>query len=398
MNKAPKLRFKEFSGDWENKKLGEVTQITGGGTPSTTEKQYWNGNIPWFTPTEIKSQKYVSMSERTITSEGLCKSSAKILPKGTILLTTRASLGDMAIVQNEVTTNQGFQSIIASEKVSNEFIYYLQNQIKKYCYKNASGSTFLEISKKNIENFRFNMPSIEEQEKIASFFSLIDAKIYLQSEKVEALKDYKKGMMQKIFSRELRFKDDEGRDYPDWEENKLGEILSIPEKIKEDNISKDKLLTVKLHRKGVQVKESTDTLSIGSTIYYKRKSGQLIYGKQNFFNGAIDIIPDRFDGFISSGDVPALDINKEIADSRFILNIIGRDIFYKKTESLATGTGSKRLHENILFTITIDLPCMDEQKKIVKFLNGIDLKIDKEQEKLDYLNEYKKGLLQQMFV
>lgn len=225
MNKTPKLRFKEFSGDWERRKLGNVAKIVGGGTPSTTENEYWNGNIPWFTPTEIKLRKFVSMSERTITEEGLKKSSAKILPKGAILLTTRASLGDMAIASREVTTNQGFQSIIAGNDINNEFIYYLQPKLKKYCYKNASGSTFLEISKSNIEQFKFYMPSKEEQEKIASFFSLIDDKISLQGEKVEALKEYKKGMMQKIFSRELRFKDDEGRDYPEWEEKKITKLL-----------------------------------------------------------------------------------------------------------------------------------------------------------------------------
>ena len=398
MNKTPKLRFKEFSGDWESKKIVEVAKVVGGGTPSTIETKYWNGNIPWFTPTEIKSQKFVSISERTITEEGLKKSSAKILPKGTVLLTTRASLGDMAIAEKQVTTNQGFQSIIAGESINNEFIYYLQPKLKRYCYKNASGSTFLEISKNSIEQFKFKMPSLEEQEKIASFFSLIDKKISLQSEKVEMLKEYKKGMMQKIFSRELRFKDDSRIDYPEWKCMKLEDILTIPEKIKEENISKDKLLTVKLHRKGVHVNENTETLSIGSTVYYKRKAGQIIYGKQNFFNGAIAIIPKKFDGFISSGDVPALDVNNNVADSVYILNFIGRDTFYKRTEALATGTGSKRLHENILLDISIELPCIDEQKKIVDLLNKINEKLEKEQEKLDSLNEYKKGLLQQMFV
>ncbi len=197
------LRFKDDDGidysEWEEKKLGDIATIVGGGTPSTTEDQYWNGEIQWFTPTEIKEQKFVSTSIRTITYEGLRKSSAKILPKGTILLTTRASLGDMAIANNEVTTNQGFQSIIAKDNVNNQFIYYLQEKIKKYCYKNASGSTFLEISKKTIESFKLKLPCLEEQNKIVEVLSILDNKIEKEQEKLNSLNEYKKGLLQQIF-------------------------------------------------------------------------------------------------------------------------------------------------------------------------------------------------------
>lgn len=197
------LRFKDDEGrdypEWEEKKLGDISTIVGGGTPSTTEEQYWNGEIQWFTPTEIKEQKFVSTSMRTITDKGLRKSSAKILPKGTILLTTRASLGDMAIANNEVTTNQGFQSIIVKDNVNNQFIYYLQEKIKKYCYKNASGSTFLEISKKTIENFKLNVPCLEEQNKIVDILSSLDKKIEKEQDKLDSLNEYKKGLLQQMF-------------------------------------------------------------------------------------------------------------------------------------------------------------------------------------------------------
>jgi type I restriction enzyme S subunit len=105
------LRFPEFEGDWEKTKLGNIAEIVGGGTPDTTIDEYWNGNIQWFTPSEIKSN-YVAKSIRTITNLGLQKSSAKLLPMGTILLTTRATIGEVAITTEECTTNQGFQSLI----------------------------------------------------------------------------------------------------------------------------------------------------------------------------------------------------------------------------------------------------------------------------------------------
>lgn len=404
MSKTPKLRFKEFSGDWESKKLGDVAQIVGGGTPSTTESEYWNGNIPWFTPTEIKSEKFVSISERTITEEGLKKSSAKILPKGTVLLTTRASLGDMAIANQEVTTNQGFQSIIAGKDVNNEFIYYLQPKLKKYCYKNASGSTFLEISKSNIEQFKFNMPSIEEQEKIASFFSLIDEKISLQGEKVEALKDYKKGMMQKIFSRELRFKDDEGRDYPEWEEKKITEVAKTSiglvttmtenyvedgvklirnSDIKENKIKKDNLINLDIE---FAAQNEHRKLKINDVVTVH--TGDI---------GTSAVIDEDMDGCLGFATLNTRPDNN-IIDSHYLCHYFNS--FRNKKYAIRMSTGDGRSNYNLkdFNNANILIPCIEEQKKIVNVLSNIDLKLDKEQEKLDSLNEYKKGLLQQMFV
>lgn len=389
MKNVPKLRFKEFSGEWEEKKLGDICEIIMGQSPSSSCYNENNIGLPLIQgKADIKDRKTLP---RIYTSD-----ITKICDVGDIIMSVRAPVGYISKSSQKSCIGRGVCGIKA--KQNREFIYQFLIGYEDKWDKISQGSTFESINRNDIDNTKISIPSLQEQEKIAFFLSLIDDKINLQSEKVKYLKDYKKGLMQKIFSRELRFKDENGNDYPEWEEKKLGEILSIPDKIKENYICKDRLLTVKLHRKGIQVNENTETLNIGSTVYYKRKAGQLIYGKQNFFNGAIDIIPDKLDGFISSGDVPSLDINENIANGKFILGYIGRESFYKKTEALATGTGSKRLHENILFEININLPCLDEQNKISNLLSSVDKKIEKEQEKLDSLNEYKKGLLQQMFV
>ena len=405
MSKTPKLRFKEFSGEWKTDTLGDRAYIKGRiGWKNLKQEEYTvegpyliagkhikNGIIDWDKCDHISMERYEESPEIALQNDD-------------IIFSKDGSLGNPALIENlkfEATINGTMMLVRLDNNIIHpKYFYYILNSIyfEKLISVLKSGSSIPHIFQRDIVSFKFPITKIEEQEKIASFLSLIDKKISLQSEKVEMLKEYKKGMMQKIFSRELRFKDDSRIDYPEWKCMKLEDILTIPEKIKEENISKDKLLTVKLHRKGVHVNENTETLSIGSTVYYKRKAGQIIYGKQNFFNGAIAIIPKKFDGFISSGDVPALDVNNNVADSVYILNFIGRDTFYKRTEALATGTGSKRLHENILLDISIELPCIDEQKKIVDLLNKINEKLEKEQEKLDSLNEYKKGLLQQMFV
>ncbi|MDO5106066.1 restriction endonuclease subunit S, partial [Capnocytophaga sp.] len=178
------MRFPEFLEQWEEKMLGEVAIIVGGGTPDTSVDEYWNGNIQWFTPTEIK-ENYVDKSLRTITRLGLKKSSAKLLPKGAILLTTRATIGDVAIALRECTTNQGFQSLIVNEGFSNIFISNWLKQNKKELIKKANGSTFIEISKSEIETIYIKIPTLAEQTKIASFLSKLDDRIQAQSQTIE---------------------------------------------------------------------------------------------------------------------------------------------------------------------------------------------------------------------
>ncbi|HOG42430.1 MAG TPA: restriction endonuclease subunit S, partial [Bacteroidales bacterium] len=151
----PNLRFPEFTEEWERCHLSDIADIIGGGTPNTSVSEYWGGNIQWFTPSEIGKEKYVSLSERTISDIGLKNSSAKILPQGAVLLSTRATIGECSITLNECTTNQGFQSLVAKiNKVTSEFLYYLVSTIKKEMLRRSCGSTFLEISSSELKKIR----------------------------------------------------------------------------------------------------------------------------------------------------------------------------------------------------------------------------------------------------
>ena len=200
---SQKLRFKDDNGnnypDWEEKRLGDICKIIGGGTPDTNNAKYWGDDINWFTPTEI-IKKYVDCSNRKISNLGLLKSSAKILPIGTVLLTTRATLGEMSILQIEATTNQGFQSLIPNKNlVTSEFIYYCQPIIKYFCYKYANGSTFLEISKQTLAKLKLMIPNEGEQNKISDFLSKFDDKIQQEECILNNVQTYKKGLLQQMF-------------------------------------------------------------------------------------------------------------------------------------------------------------------------------------------------------
>ncbi|WP_455261769.1 restriction endonuclease subunit S [Neisseria sp.] len=194
--KIPKIRFKGFEGEWECRKLGAEVEIVGGGTPDTTNSTYWNGDIDWYSPTEIGEAAYANGSVKKITLLGLQKSSAQILPANrTVLFTSRASIGDMAILTKDGSTNQGFQSFVVGERLDVYFFYTMGFKIKDYALKNASGSTFLEISKNTLSQMEFFAPSLKEQTAIGLFFRQLDETIALQSAEVEKLNQLKKGLL-----------------------------------------------------------------------------------------------------------------------------------------------------------------------------------------------------------
>lgn len=194
--KIPKIRFKGFEGEWECRKLGAEVEIVGGGTPDTTNSTYWNGDIDWYPPTEIGEAAYANGSVKKITLLGLQKSSAQILPANrTVLFTSRASIGDMAILTKDGATNQGFQSFVVGERLDVYFLYTMGFKIKDYALKNASGSTFLEISKNTLSQMEFFAPSLKEQTAIGNFFRQLDETIALQSAEVEKLSQLKKGLL-----------------------------------------------------------------------------------------------------------------------------------------------------------------------------------------------------------
>ena len=193
------MRFPEFSGVWKKCTINDLATVVGGGTPDTTVKSYWGGDIQWFTPSEIGKNKYVDFSLRTITRDGLDNSSAKLLPLHTILLSSRATVGECSIASNECTTNQGFQSLIAKQ-CNIDFLYYLIQTKKKDLIRNACGSTFLEISANEIRKIKVAVPVQNEQEQIAKLLSLVDERIATQNKIIEKYESLINGINCKIFA------------------------------------------------------------------------------------------------------------------------------------------------------------------------------------------------------
>ena len=372
----PKLRFNGFNDGWESTKIGEIAEIVGGGTPKTEVEKYWNGEIKWFTPSEIGKTKYIKDSERHITEKGLKNSSAKLLPANTILLSSRATVGEVSIALTECSTNQGFQSLITKNNVDNEFVYYLISTIKNEFIRRASGSTFLEISKNEIKRIPITIPTLSEQKKISNLFSAIDNKIELLEEKHEYYQDFKKFLMQQIFAQKLRF---------DYEIVKLKNISKI--------------------NKGKQLNKDA---MIEDGEYYVLNGGQEPSGYTNEWNTPENTITISEGGnscgfvnfneekFWSGGHCYFLSDLDNQTDTYYLYSYLK----FKEEHimRLRVGSGLPNIQKSDIENFKVQLVSKEEQNKISNLLLSADKKVDFIKNQKENFENFKHGLLQQMFV
>lgn len=395
----PQFRFPEFKDEWRESTIKNVSEIVGGGTPDTTKNIYWNGGINWFTPSEIK-ENFVSESERKITELGLKKSSARILPIGTILLTTRATIGDVAISNIECTTNQGFQSLIVNEKNNNYFLLNWIKNHKKEFYRRANGSTFLEVSKSEIGKIKLSIPTLPEQQKIAQFLTAVDTKLNLLNRKKEQLQQYKKGIMQKIFSQEIRFKPENekpvaerSRSYPKWETKTLGEIAVITMGQSPDSKSyNDKGKGMFLIQGNADINNRVSSPRIWTTEPTKTcQSGDLLLTVR----APVGSIAKSIHNACIGRGVCTIKSNSK-SNSNFLYQFF---LSYEpKWKRLEQGSTFTAVNSSDIKTVKINLPSIPEQTQIAQFLTAIDHKMNQVTTQIDQTTLFKKGLLQKMFV
>lgn len=388
-NGIPKLRFPGFTGAWEQRKLGEVAEIVGGGTPSTKVKEYWDGDINWYSPVEIGNSIYASGSVKRITKLGLEKSSAKILPKGTVLFTSRAGIGNTAILSKEAATNQGFQSIVPKKKLLDSYFIFTETPfLKKYGEINGAGSTFVEVSGKQMAKMPLRLPLLEEQKKIGVFFKQIDSLIALHQRKLEHLQEQKKGLLQKMFPKngetvpEVRFPG-----FTDaWEQRKLGEVLSYeqpgPYIVNSDNYD---------NKFNVPVLTAGKSFILGFTNEVKgiKKASEsdpvIIF--DDFTTGSHYV---DFPFKVKSSALKILSKTNEKIDTKFIYEVLSKINYVPQSH--------ERHWISQFSKFNVMIPTSQEQEKVGNFLKQLDHLIALHQRKLDHLELMKKGLLQQMFV
>ena len=386
---VPIFRFPQFdkNGEWENKLLKQVGEFIGGGTPDTNIAEYWDGEIQWFTPTEIKD-RFLTQSIRTITESGLKNSSAKLLPEGALLICTRAKVGDVGIAKNMCCTNQGFQSLVVKNSEDNLFWYYWILHHKKELLKRASGSTFIEIGKSEISNIPSFRPNKQEQQKIAACLSSLDDLITAENQKLETLKAHKNGLLQNLFPAEgetlpkLRFNT---TGY--WEEKPLGKIAQ------------------NLNSKRIPI---TENLRIKGNIPYIGASGIIDYVKDYIFDDDLLCISEDGANLLMRTYPIAFSITGKTwvnnhahvlkFENKYIQIIVENQLNNKNLEDFLTGMAQPKLNRAKLDLIPIQIPVStEEQQKIASHLTASDSLITLQTQKIESLKLHKKGLMQGLF-
>ena len=401
---VPKLRFPGFTEPWEQRKLGDIATITGGGTPSTNISEYWNGDIDWYSPVEIGEKRYASGSIRKITKLGLEKSSAKILPVGTVLFTSRAGIGNTAILQVEGCTNQGFQSITPNSKeLDTYFLYTMTPKLKRYGEVTGAGSTFVEVSGKQMEQMNLMIPSLDEQKHVSQLFKVMDDAITLHQRKLEHLKLKKKSLLQKLFPKEgevcpeLRFP---GFTDP-WEQRKLIYIFSdfiVPMRDKPKVFSGTTPWTRIEDIEGRYINTSLSGQFVSDETIKSMNlkvipKGSLIVSASATFGVVAIVNNDLITNQTFIGLVP----NKDF-DIDFLYFLFEAPTTKDKLLKLSAGSTIFYIARESFENLVLSVPSKAEQMKISKIFKSIDDSITLHQRKLEHLQLLKKALLQQLFV
>lgn len=399
VKKVPELRFPEFDGEWEEKKLGDIAHITMGQSPKSSN--YTNNDQDMVLVQGNADMKKGQIYPRIYTIE-----ITKLAEIDDILLSVRAPVGELAIAQIRACIGRGVCAINA-----NKFVYYnlelfkVRNTWKLF----SQGSTFESISGNEIKKINFQIPiSKSEQQKIGGFFSKLDRQIELEEQKLEKLEEQKKGYMQKIFSQELRFKDDNGNEYPEWQFKNLGELgdtfTGLSGKTKDDFGYGDGLFITYMNvfKNTIAKSNMVERVKIGSN----ENQNRVQYG---------DIL------FTTSSEVPNevgmssiwlfnqdnIYLNSFCFGFRVVVNYI-KPVYlarYLRSEEmrktitiLAQGSTRFNISKKEMMKLNIKVPYIEEQIKIDNFFNKIDILILKQGKKIEILKHRKKGLLQKMFV
>ena len=401
---VPRLRFPEFrdAGPWEVKSIKELSdKVTQGGTPNTSINEYWDGDIPWITPAEMGNDAeyhYIANTNRTISMLGLKNSSAELLPKNSVIISSRAPIGYVAINKLEMATNQGCKGIIPKVDVYYDFLYFCLLNAQRHLNDLGAGAGFKELSTSVLKKFQIPVPKLPEQQKIADCLSSLDRVIELEAQKLEALKAHKKGLMQLLFPRKgettprLRFPT--FRDAEEWEVKRLGEICSafsggtpissrkeyyggsIPF-IRSAEINQD---TTELFLTEEGLKNSSAKLVVKGDILVA------LYGA-NSGDGALS----KIDGAINQ----AILCLRSKFNHLFILDywrLRKNEIVMRFIQG-----GQGNLSAEIVKSIAFAFPSLPEQQKIADFFSSLDEIIDLQAQKLEAFKTHKKGLMQQLF-
>lgn len=413
---VPGLRFSEFKDDYNLYKLGEITSWNSGGTPSKVNPAFWNGDIPWISASAMHGSQFYD-SKTKITELGL-NNGSKLAKKGSILLLVRGSMLfkkiPVGIAVKDVAFNQDVKSInlknISKALFLLHWFYAKENYILSKVLSTGIGAGKLDTE--DLKELKIYLPSLPEQQKIAAFLSAVDKKIRLLGRKKVLLERYKKGVMQKLFSRELRFKDVDEREFADWEERKLGDYVIEMRggaSFKPDDFTTDEgyeVVPKKAIGPGGRLKFNTSIFC--NSVFYKANPNNQI-NSSYLITTLRDLVPsgpnigyivsyNNKKTYILAQGVYAFKIKEEFLDENFLIHFSNTKTYRRVMQKIMVGSTQVHIRNTDYLNLQLSVPSIFEQNKISIFLSNNNKKINQVQNLFSIIQEFKKGLLQQMFI
>ena len=421
MSKIPKLRFKEFSGEWEEKRYGEIYSFYSTNSFSRDKLNYDNGLVKnihygdihtqFNTQFNIKKENVPFINNNIDLSK--IKEDSYCLNGDLVIADASEDYNDIGKTMEIVDLNNekviaGLHTFLARpnkyEMALGYISYLLQSwKVRKQVMTIAQGTKVLSLSTGRLSNIKLNLPQKQEQEKIASFLTQIDTKIEQLTKKDKLLHSYKKGVMQKIFSQEIRFKDDDGNEFEDWEVTKLGKICTLQggfafksNEFKKSGIPIIRISNISNNHNYIEKNNLTYYNEIKSDDNFTIKYGDLLIAMSGATTGKSSIYNLNNKAYLNQR-VGLFKVKSNLING-YLIQFVFSSIFLKQLDVVLVAGAQPNISSKDIENFKINLPPLKEQIKIANFLSSIDKKIESVSNQLAQTKEFKKGLLQKMFV
>ncbi|MBT4122893.1 MAG: restriction endonuclease subunit S [Candidatus Ruthia sp.] len=405
---VPQLRFPEFSGEWEEKRFDSLYPTVRNGFVGVATPYYVEEGVPYLQGKNIKSGAINRNGLVYINESFHQKSKKSQLRQNDIVMVQSGHVGECAVITEEFEDTNCHALLVSTptHDIDSKFYinYFYSKFGRKKIYRITTGNTIKHILSSDLKIQTVSNPSYQEQQKIAAFLAAVDSKIEQLSKKQALLGEYKKGLMQQIFSQAIRFKANDDSEFPDWEEKKLGDVCKLQGgyAFKSAEFQKHGIPIIRISN----ISNNNDFIDNRNLVYYNEiknsdkfiiKNGDLIVAMSGATTGKSSIYNLIEDAYLNQR-VGLFKANNSLLDYGFLIQIVFSYIFATQLDSVLVAGAQPNVSSKDIEGFEISLPSKIEQNKIANFLSSIDSKIEQVGKQLDESKQFKKALLQQMFV
>ena len=403
---APALRFKDFNGDWNESRLNDVAEFKKGKGISKADISE-DGVLECIRYGELYTT-YTELIQDIVSKTNLLAKDLILSEFNDVIIPASGELNiDIATascVLKSGVAYSGDLNIIRSKMDGIFLSFYLNNKRKFDIARLAQGVSVVHLYSSQLKTLKLNFPTLPEQQKIASFLSAVDEKIQQLTKKKQLLGQYKKGVMQQLFSGQLRFKNKNGNPYPDWEEKRLGEVIKLfgGNAFKSSQFRKEGIPIIRISN----ISNKTKYLALEKLVYYDEQindtnymidQGDLLIAMSGATTGKSSISDFKEKAYLNQR-VGLFKSKTNELEYGFLIQFVFSDFFSNQLDGVLVAGAQPNISSKDIENFKLNFPCLEEQQKIATYLSGIDTKIESVNNQITQTQTFKKGLLQQMFV